>query len=60
MKSEAAEQVAAPAESSNTQLAPGIHQAHYGVRMEGWRQLIIGGLISIAIVRHGLNGKVLQ
>jgi hypothetical protein len=27
MKSEAAEQVAAPAESSNTQLAPGIHQA---------------------------------
>jgi len=41
MKSEAAEQVAAPAESSNTQLAPGT-DAHDRVRVEGWRQRLGG------------------
>jgi hypothetical protein len=44
MKSEAAEQVAAPAETSNTQLAPGIQHA---LTECGWK-----GGDSLALSRH--------
>ena len=36
--SEAAEQVATPAELTNTQPAPGTQPGHHRVWMEGWRQ----------------------